>query len=187
MNTFVASLRNPGFLGFWSWNVRTGDVCANPQLAQYFGVSVDPDGRSTMNSFELRIHPEDIEWLRRERLRSIGPSGHGAVEYRVLDEAGEVHWVMCRGVYLTDQDGEILEGWGMMMDVTAFKADGNSVRTAPAPLPHPIQTLIDSTLEAHKAATQIGNAEITRSLETVLMASARLLSERLLNQVGTQH
>lgn len=169
-----------GFLGVWSWDLVTGAMDATEDVRSLFQICDEEGGRrARIDDFEWRLHPGDLEWLKRERLRSFGPSGHGAVEFRVIDPHGDIRWVMCRAIYVRDAEGNVVSASGMMIDVTAFKADGNSCRTAPAPLADPLQTLIDLTLGAYEAAEQVGDRMLLSQLRNVLQGAGTLMARKI--------
>jgi PAS fold len=165
-----------GFLGFWAADFRTGAATTSSALRQLFQICGDG---TSLAEYQTSVHPDDREWLMRERLRSVGPSGWGVVEYRIIDAAGQVRWLMCRAIYETDPEGNLICGRGMLFDVTDFKADGNSPRTAPAPLPNPLQSLVDASLEAFEAARQLGDSTIIATLGSALAAAGRLMGSSL--------
>lgn len=169
-----------GFLGFWRWNVKSGIVSANSAINSLFGLHFLKDNADApVGEYTKRVHPDDVEWLKQGLARCFGPSGHGVLEYRVVDEAGHIHWVMCRALYEFGDDGQLVRAQGLLIDVTRFKADGNAAQVAPAILPNPLQSLVDATLDAHRAAVQFGEPELLRAVETVLMRAGKLLARQL--------
>ena len=179
----AAGFEELSFLGCWSWNADTGAVYASRQLNRLFGVNGSANHVEPMSAYERRTHPDDLDWLRRERARCFGPSGHGVVEYRVIDEAGDARWVMCRGIYETDVHGDIQTAHGMMIDVTRMKADGIGVRTAPAAaLTRPMQHTADMLIRAHEAAEQTGNQQLVFQIEVALATVGRVLAWELISR-----
>lgn len=169
-----------GFLGFWHWDVATGIVNAGKDINRLFGQDSDADGVGVpVGEYMGRIHRDDVEWLSQERSRCFGPSGHGVLEYRVISGNGDIHWVMSRALYETAEGGELVRAHGMLIDVTRFKADGNTAQVAPATLPNPLQSLVDATLESHRAAVQVGEPGLVRAVEAVLMRAGKLLALQL--------
>ena len=178
--------RDLGFLGFWAWDFRTGDVEASSDLCNLFGIeTVAGTPGCRIEQFELRVHPDDLEWLKHARRDSVGESGHGVVEYRVFDKAGRIHWVMCRGFYLFDDNGMLTTGRGLMLDVTAFRADGNASRSAPAPLANPLGVVTDSVLRAYDAAKQMTQPDLVSQIEQVLERVGRLLAQEIDRKMPT--
>ena len=129
-----------------------------------------------LETFEFCIHPDDLEWVRRERPRCFGPSGHGVLEYRVIDPKGAVRWVMCRAIYEVDAEGTMVKARGMLIDITALKDDGNAAHVAPAPFVDPVRVLVDAALLSHAAARQIGNTALVQKARTFLFRAGRLLA-----------
>ena len=166
-----------GFLGTWSWSACTGLVHASDQVNKLFGLAPNAQSGLEIGFYEARVHPDDLDWLRQEHPRCFGPSGQGIVEYRVFDDAGEIHWVLSSGLYTLDPGGRVETAHGMMIDVTAFKSDGNDVRTAPTFVVDPLQETANTLIRAHRAAVQTDNTqlqfEIELALTTVGMALAK--------------
>lgn len=176
-----------GFLGFWRWDVQTGIVNASKAINHLFGLPSDQEDASIpVGEYANRVHPDDVDWLRQELSRCFGPSGHGVLEYRVVNEDGEIHWVMCRALYEIGDDGQLVRAHGLLIDVTTFRADGNAPQVAPAALPNPLQSLVDTTLESHRAALQVGEPGLLRAVEAVLMRAGKLLARQLVQSEVTR-
>ena len=175
-----------GLLGSWSWAQGTGRVTASTELGRFLGISMSADDSLPMETFASRVHPDDVDWLRREIPRSYGVSGDSLLEFRVFDRNDRMHWVMCRGRYQTDVRGTMGSAQGFLLDVTDFKDEGNSARIAPTILPHPLRSLVDSVLNAYEAAKQIGEPGLTKLLQVILETSGRLLVQQLDVEAATR-
>lgn len=175
-----------GFLGFWTWDFKTEQFDPSENILCLLEKNADdvvpsPHARETM---ALRVHPDDIEWLKEERPRCFGPSGYGVIEYRAVDGQGRVRWLMCRGHYVVDDLGHLVRARGFLVDITEFKNDGNSSRIVPAPLPDPVKALVDAALMAHEAALQMGDLVIVEQTKRLLLQAGRALARDLTLKSG---
>jgi hypothetical protein len=63
--------------------------------------------------------------------------------------------------------------------VSAFKADGNDVQTAPTAFVDPLKALVDGLLQAYHAARQLDEEALGALLERALERGGRLLAKQL--------
>lgn len=109
-------------LGFWDWNLVTGEVNRNHQWAEMLGYSLE-EIQSTMKQWEDFVHPDDrlMAW------QSINNHLHGKtslheLEYRMFTKDGTYKWIYDRAmVMVRDRDGNPLRMSGTHTDVTDRK------------------------------------------------------------------
>ena len=88
------------------------------------GFSNEIDFPNTYESWESRIHPDDveksIEASRKHLLDKTGKTPYD-VEYRLLHKSGEYRHFRVTGQFILDKDGKFTRFTGAIMDITEDK------------------------------------------------------------------
>ena len=71
-----------------------------------------------VRSFDSVIHPDDLEAVNASTVAKSQLAGPFQLEYRVIDRAGEVHWVYEKGQVIANDEGELTHVDGFMLDIT---------------------------------------------------------------------
>lgn len=109
-------------LGFWDWNIQSGEVERNARWAHMLGY--DPDEiRHTTKQWTDFIHPEDRDkaW---ESINNVleGRSPRHKLEYRMLHKDGSIRWILDQAnVMARDANGRPLRMSGTHIDITDRK------------------------------------------------------------------
>lgn len=114
-------------VGFWDWDIPTGQVIWNDNQYQLFGL--EPGDRPITQQFWLScIHPED-----RDRIQQVidqvvyRPQTSEVIElaseleYRVVHPDGQVRWLLSRGQPILDASGRCVRRLGVAIDITERK------------------------------------------------------------------
>jgi PAS domain S-box-containing protein len=104
----------------YDWDVKTGEVFRSEGLYDLIGVPADtaPVDR---HWWTARVHPEDLEKVRRDMAAILASGDRYAYEYRVRHEAG--HWidVWDRGYLIRDGEGQLIRVVGSTTDISDRK------------------------------------------------------------------
>lgn len=109
-------------LGFWDWNIATGEVVRNERWANMLGYTFD-EIKNTTYQWEDFLHPDD----RSKAWESIynhleGISPIHEMEYRMLTKNGEYKWIFDRAmVTARDLEGKAVRMSGTHLDITERK------------------------------------------------------------------
>jgi PAS domain S-box-containing protein len=115
-------------LGTWDWNLTTGQIVWAGHHERLFGFAPEEfDGR--YETFESRIHPDDVDGLRQAVERSLRERADYAHEYRVVWPDGTMHWMAGRGRYRWDQMGRPTRMLGIVSDITDRKRAEEAYRS----------------------------------------------------------
>jgi PAS domain S-box-containing protein len=131
-------------LGTWDWDLVTGEIIWGGHHAELFGF--DPgefDGR--YESFESRIHPDDLTGINHAVQESIQKGADYAHEYRVVRPDGTIRWVAGKGRPILDDNGKAVRMMGIAYDITERK--------------HAEQALRDYQAELKSLASELALAE----------------------------
>lgn len=109
-------------LGYWDWNIRTGEVTRNPRWAEMLGYSHD-EIRHTTQQWSDFVHPDDraAAW---QSIRDVieGRSPSHKLEYRMLHKDGSIRWVLDQAkVMQRDVAGKPVRMSGTHSDITERK------------------------------------------------------------------
>ncbi len=109
-------------LGLWDWNIKKGEVKYNERSAEMLGSSVD-ELNGPLDSWEKRVHPEDLPRVKREVDRHLkGETDIYKTEHRLKTKSGEWIWVKNVGrVFERDENGEPVRAIGIQEDITERK------------------------------------------------------------------
>lgn len=111
-----------GNLGFWDWNLTTGDVKRNQQWAEMLGYTFE-EIQNTVKQWEDFLHPED----RHRAWKSIddhlkGLSEMYRCEYRMQRKQGDYVWIYdCAMISARDSSGSPVRMTGIHMDIDRQK------------------------------------------------------------------
>ena len=115
-------------IGIWDWDVQTGRVHWDENLARLHGV--DPESVSgSIEALLAVVHPDDVENLRRAIDSFSASGGSFLIEYRVVD-AGRTRWVQGRGAAVCDVDGTVVRLIGLAMDTTRLRTERDRAEAA---------------------------------------------------------
>jgi PAS domain S-box-containing protein len=106
-------------LGLWMWNVPQDKVWATEKLNLMLGFA--PGEQITLESFLLRLHPEDRELTRQALQQALKEESDYSAEYRVVLPDGHNLWIAAHGrVERPDANGAV-RLLGVCLDITARK------------------------------------------------------------------
>lgn len=109
-------------LGFWDWNLVTGEVIRNKQWANMLGYTFE-EIQFTTKQWEDFLHPDDREaaWQSiNDHLNNKTPIHE--IEYRMLTKEGSYKWILDRAmVTIRDLEGNALRMSGTHDDITERK------------------------------------------------------------------
>jgi PAS domain S-box-containing protein len=107
-------------LGTWDSDLITGLTKWSTRQQEIFGFAASEfDG--TIEAFQRRVHPDDVESLRQAIARSRTGSGEYRHEYRVLLPDGSVRWVAGAGRTYFNAAGAAIRMAGISHDITERK------------------------------------------------------------------
>ncbi len=109
-------------LGYWDWNISTGEVTFSERWAELLGYTTD-ELRPHLDSWSKLIHPDDLPYVMDVLNRHLrGESSYYETEHRLLTKDGGWCWVLDRGKVMTwDRDGQPLRAAGTHLDISARK------------------------------------------------------------------
>lgn len=108
----------------WSHDFRTGTTWFSSQYNPFVGfLPADLKATQAENIWWESTHPDDRHLLKENDLayKTMKQERH-AMEYRIFDDKGKMHWVLDRGVVVEkDKDGKPVLLVGTHVDITTTK------------------------------------------------------------------
>ncbi|MGV3755064.1 MAG: PAS domain-containing protein [Verrucomicrobiota bacterium] len=116
-------------LGLWDWDLKTGSVVFGDRWFSMLGYG-SSELPATVATWRKLLHPDDVP--RNEAALTAhfnGQTEQYDVEFRLLNKAGEWHWVQARGRVLEwSPTGEPLRMTGTHLDIHARKMAENRMQ-----------------------------------------------------------
>ncbi|MBD2311077.1 PAS domain-containing protein [Desertifilum sp. FACHB-1129] len=114
--------------GSWDWNLQTNDVTWSPENYDLYGIST----ANEVNWYRLwynTIHPDDRERVRLEILRTIEQRHvEFQIEFRIVHPQRGLRWLLGRGRFTLNEQGEPIRLSGINLDITARKQTEEDLR-----------------------------------------------------------
>jgi PAS domain S-box-containing protein len=110
-------------LGFWDWNILTGEVVRNDRWAQILGYSTIEEFENTTETWTNLIHPDDRDaaWTS-INAHLDGHSEFHRMEYRMRAKNGEYRWILDHAkIVQRDDKGRPVRMCGTHIDITDRK------------------------------------------------------------------
>ena len=119
LNETLEAAQEMARLGYWRFDLATGDPTWSDQMFKVYGVPKD-EGPLRYEDVRDRTHPEDWDVLDQAVQRCVrGESYNVVVRIRYADRSH--HYVNTQGFPVKDENGEIKELFGTSQDVTQLK------------------------------------------------------------------
>ncbi|PJI97619.1 diguanylate cyclase/phosphodiesterase with PAS/PAC sensor(s) [Acidovorax sp. 69] len=132
--------------GRWEWDVGTRRFHCSGAFYEAYGITrADTDAPDLWERWYARRHPVDAERNAARLARAMdGLEESYEAEFRVMDTAGQWHWLMSRGsVARRDAQGRPASLIGMDVDITAHREVEDALRSSEAKYTTFYQTLPD--------------------------------------------
>ncbi len=110
-------------LGFWDWNIETGEVKRNDQWARILGYLGIDEFEENVDTWTNSIHPDDrgAAWASINDHKEGRSSSHN-IEYRMLNKLGDYVWILDHAkIVQRDENGHPLRMSGTHSDVSDRK------------------------------------------------------------------
>jgi len=118
---YLAAGQRLSHTGSWAWNMFSGDLFWSDETFRIFGFDRDKTTPSVEETFLARIHPEDRSRIEEGiQQASLEPRNYEA-DYRIVLPDGSIKHVHDVVYPVIDAAGQVVERYGLVMDVTERK------------------------------------------------------------------
>lgn len=110
-----------GNIGTWTWDMEAKTIKGDANVAAFFGLDAEKVADGLPGEvYSGAIHPDDRTRVQREFATMLSKANQYESEYRTIDAAGNIHWLIVRGT--TEMaDDDTRHSSGIMMDITDRK------------------------------------------------------------------
>ncbi|MCR0984578.1 PAS domain-containing protein [Roseomonas populi] len=113
-------------VGVWEWEVAGDCMRTDATCAGLFGLPAHQAEQGLpLQAASDAIHPDDLPTFQRQITDVIERGGLFVAEYRTCPSASETRWVLARGRFEVDEDGVVVRGRGIVIDITESKREGH--------------------------------------------------------------
>jgi PAS domain S-box-containing protein len=109
--------------GLWEWNVASDELFISPRARELWGI---PEGVEIRTRAELKAR--NLQFTEDTICECIAQRSGVEMTYSVLNQAGELRWVRCKGKVFLGEDGEPMLVSGSLTDVTERKLAADALR-----------------------------------------------------------
>jgi PAS domain S-box-containing protein len=107
-------------LGSWRWSLKSGEIFWSDSIYYLLGL----DKATTEPSYENYLNT--IYWEDRDRAKNLGEASLAGktpfeIEFRVEVSSNETRWLLNKGNVLKDEEGNAIEIYGVIRDITSEK------------------------------------------------------------------
>jgi two-component system, sensor histidine kinase and response regulator len=104
-------------LGVWDYNFAANTILCDARWYEIYGV--DPTSVVTMETFNARLHPDDVERVAQERLTTLERRERiHRMEFRIITPAGETRRILSAARMLEADERTPNRFVGIVMDIT---------------------------------------------------------------------
>jgi two-component system sensor histidine kinase/response regulator len=154
-------------LGVWDYNLAANTILCDARWYEIYGVN--PTSAVTMETFNALLHPDDVERVAQERLKTLERRERiHRMEFRIITPAGETRRVLSAARMLEANERTPNRFVGIVMDVTESRMAEETLKNS-----------YEALRQAEKLA-KVGNW--TLDLKTSRLTSSDMLNE--MNGVG---
>ena len=154
-------------LGVWDYNFAANTILCDARWYEIYGV--DPTEVVTMETFNARLHPDDVERVAQERLKTLERREKiHRMEFRIITPAGETRRILSAARMLEADERTPNRFVGIVMDVTESRMAEETLKNS-----------YEALRQAEKLA-KVGNW--TLDLKTSRLAISDMINE--MNGVG---
>lgn len=119
-DAFFLPHSSPVETGFFTWELATGQVICDP--ITYRMHCLPEDTSATMDTFLSKVPESELASVQAAMARMMVSAGSYQIEYRVLDEEGNLRSMEARGRVVPGPDGRPARMMGLVTDITAVRA-----------------------------------------------------------------
>lgn len=109
-------------MGTWDVDLVKGDSVWSPQHFAMLGYPYAPEGTASMEMWQARVHPEDLDLVNRRIQQALVTGCRYASEHRIVRaDTGETYWLSEFGQVVTNEARIPVRFVGISFDITARK------------------------------------------------------------------
>lgn len=106
-------------MGTWEMNIPSQEITHSSKLAELLGFE-----KSTIlgiKEMSAHVHPEDLPYLLNEFMPQLFKEGRMDIEYRIIQQSGEIIWVRNHSKIIHDENRKAIKMIGTLHEITEQK------------------------------------------------------------------
>ncbi len=146
--THLNLILNTANLGFWDWNLATGEVKVTPEYKRLLGYTAEEPVFTGYEQWRDAVHPDDRALLdQAQRELTEGEDPDIRVIYRLRHRGGSYRWIQSRTLLMRDDARQPVRMIGTVYDVTERIETEKQLRDQAAVLDQANDIILVSDLE----------------------------------------
>jgi len=125
----LSNAQRVGHLGFWDWNIVTGDLYWSDETFTIYGFKPQ-EFISTFEKFESILFPDDQEYILKKVDEALNKDVPYNVDFRFIYPDGNIGWIHVEGEVDRNEKGEAIRFFGTQIDITASKRNEEALKKA---------------------------------------------------------
>jgi len=114
--------------GLWDWNLVSNQIYFSPRWKSLLGYEEEAFGNTPDRWFKL-IHPNYRDLVSQAIINHLqNPISHLEISYPILHNDRSYRWMLCRGIAVQNDRGEIIRLTGSQTDITQSRLDKEKLR-----------------------------------------------------------
>lgn len=118
---YLAAGQRLSHTGSWALSLSSGELYWSQEAYRIFGFDPAKTSASVNETFLPRIHPEDRPKVEKGLKAAAAQKESDEVDYRIVLPDGSIKYIRDVVYPVTDEVGEVVERYGVIMDVTERK------------------------------------------------------------------
>jgi hypothetical protein len=173
-----AALDASGVVGIWEWDIASSSTVLDEGAALLLAGDGDLAGQAIdLDRSLVCVHPDDSSWLSDHLRHSSKAAGPFLCEYRVCHPNQGTKWLLSRGRVELGPTGHPARGYGILIDVTETRLDGDGYFATPEdPGAHPLERAADHCIAARRALDLVDNPSLRNLIDVALWEIGRELA-----------
>lgn len=120
-------------IGSWDFDVATQVIRWSDEVYRIHGLPITPSAPTYAELLALQ-HPEDHAIFQAAVGKAISEAEPYSIEYRIIRPDGSIHYVSAKGEAVLDEQGQVIQLVGSVLDITDRKQTEAALRQSEAQL-----------------------------------------------------
>jgi PAS domain S-box-containing protein len=125
---YLAEGQKLSHTGSWAWNLSSGEVFWSQETYRIFGIDPVKPASALLEAFLERIHPEDRPRIAQGLKTAATQKRRHETDYRIVLAGGLIRYIHEVVYPVTNEAGEVIERYGLAMDVTEHKRTADELQ-----------------------------------------------------------
>jgi len=125
----LAEAQRVAHVGSWEFDVLTGEITYSQEKFRIFGLD-QSQGEPTFAELIELIHPDDRALFQQNIGRALTDGTPYEFDFRIMRPDGQLRHLDCRGEPVFNEQGQVIQLFGTVLDITDRKLAEEALRTS---------------------------------------------------------